>query len=229
MAYFRKAGFIIGTGGGGVTPTFEDTLICDNSVLSTGNLTFIDDFSNYDILEFELYNTSTQKITYCLTIPETIAAIMAASSDYVNFNEIANNQYICYGVSNDHLSWTRRGSRNLIIKSVTGYVCDNMTITKTEFYKRNTITPVIASITPAEDVLTYDYLFLASGDGANDQTQPCTAAAIIDKNFNKNTYGFFNRYNSSIMPVYIDNHNITCADAAGDNYFILCAYGLKFS
>ena len=218
------------SGGGSVTPTFSDVVICDNSVSqSIGTLTFDYDIEDYDILDFECYNLNTQKITHYLTIPEVIMAIKNASSDYVNFNEMGTNQYICYGVSADNLTWTRRGSRNLIINKVTGYICTNMTVTKTEFYKRNSISPVVAVVEPVEDVLSYHYIFTASGDGASDQTQPCGMAMQIDPLFNDNSIGFFNRYNNLTAPIIAKNHSISCADVYGDNYWILCYYGVKFT
>lgn len=231
MAYIRSGGIlnIEGGGGGGTNPQFTDTVICDNSALSTGTLTFTDDIEDYDILDFECYNADSQKITHYLTVPEVIMAIKNASSDYVNFNEIGTNQYACYGVSSDNLTWTVRGRRNMLIKSVTGYVCSNMTVTKTEFYKRNSLSPVIATVEPVEDVMTYHYIFTASGDGANDQTQPCGIAMQIDSLFNDNSIGVFNRYNNGGVPIIAKSHSISCSDYYGDNYWILCYYGLKFT
>lgn len=214
------------------TPQFSETIICDNSVAqSTGTLTFTDDLENYDILDFECYNTSSQQITHYLTLPEVIVAIKSASSNYVNFNELFSNQYVCYGVSADNLTWSRYGSRNMIINKVTGYNCVNMTVVKTEFYKRNSISPVTALIEPVEDVCTYDYLFLASGDGAYDQTQPCADAIKIDKTFTTNNVGIFNRYNTYPYQVWIKPHSIRTIESYNDTYtnrYVFCAYGVKF-
>lgn len=212
-----------------LTPTFTETVICDNSALSTGNLTFTDDFENYDLLDIELYNTSSLVDFHILTIPSVLVAIKTTSSNQVNFNEIGNNQYKCYTLSADNLSWTVRGSRNLIIKSVKGLVCDNMTVTTTEFYKRNSISPVVATIEPVEDIADYDYIFLGIGDGASDQTQPTNIPIRIDKNDFDTSLGVWHRYNNAGLPVFIDHHSILApVDYYGNNYFILCAYGVKF-
>jgi len=219
----------IPSGGGGGNPTFTETVICDNTALSTGNLTFTDDFENYDLLDIELYNTSSLVDFHILTIPSVLSAIKNASSNQVNFNEVGNNQYKCYTLSADNLTWTVRGSRNLIIKSVKGLVCDNMTVTTTEFYKRNSISPVVATIEPIEDIADYDYIFFGIGDGASDQTQPCNIPIRIDKNDFGTSLGVWHRYNNAGLPIFIDHHSIVApVDYYGNNYFILCAYGVKF-
>lgn len=235
MSYFRSLGLIVaeGGGGGGEAPSFTETVICDNSAEGT-TLTFTDDYTNYDLLLFEVYNTSTLKTSYMLTIPEVISHIRTISSNDVNFNEFGNNQYVCYATTNIML-WTRYASRNLVIKKVTGLVCSNATVTKTTFYERADRTLGYVTIEPVEDLADYDYIFLASSTNSNDETQPCFPPIKIDKTFFDETpfyRGSFFKYNDSYgitSGTTIGHHIIDCVSYnQSGNYFLMCAYGIKF-
>jgi hypothetical protein len=227
----------IPSGGGGVTPTFTETVICDNS--AEGNtLTFTDDYTNYDLLLFEVYNTSTLKTSYMLTIPEVISHIRTISSNDINFNEFGNNQYVCYAVTSPAISirtWTKYSGRNLVVKKVTGLTCSNATVTKTTFYERADRTTTAVTVEPAEDLADYDYIFLASSTNSYDETQPCFPPIKVDKAFFDETpfyRGSFFKYNDTYgltSGTTIGHHSIDCvSNQQSGNYYLMCAYGLKF-
>lgn len=223
--------------GGGVTPTFTETVICDNS--AEGNtLNFTDDYTNYDLLIFEVYNTSTLKTSYMLTIPEVISHIRTISSNDINFNEFGNNQYVCYAVTSPSISirtWTRYSGRNLVVKKVTGLTCDNATVTKTTFFERADRTTTAVTVEPLEDLADYDYIFLASSTNSYDETQPCFPPIKIDKTFfDETTFyrGSFFKYNDTYgltSGTTIGHHSIDCiSNQQSGNYYLMCAYGVKF-
>lgn len=230
MAFLRSGGVLLQQGGGGGSdPIFSSALICDNTAESTGTLTFTDDYENYDLLDIELYNTSSLLDFHIMTSPSVISAILNTNSRYINFNEIGGNQYKCYNVSADNLTWSHAGSRNVIIKSVHGLTCTNKTVTTTEFYKRNSIVPVTATIAPVEDLSDYDYIFLGIGDGSWDQIQPSNVPIYINKASEDCSLSIWHRYGNAGLPVYVSNHSISAPDYSGNNYYILCAYGVKFT
>lgn len=235
MSYFRSLGLIVaeGGGGGGETPSFTETVICDNSAEGT-TLTFTDDYTNYDLLIFEVYNTSTQKTSYVVTIPEVISHIRTISGNDVNFNEFGNNQYVCYAVTTLR-TWNRYSGRNMVIKKVTGLVCDNATVTKTTFYERPNRTLGNVTIEPVDDLADYDYIFLASSTNSYDETQPCFPPIKIEKTFFDETPFYreaFFRYNDTYgisSGANIGHHSIDCVSYnQSGNYYLMCAYGLKF-
>lgn len=224
-----------GGGGGGFAPEFSMTELCDNTSLSTGTLTFTDDYDNYDFLVFEIYNTSSDKTSFIVTIPELLNHIIAIST-YINFNEWCNNQYGCYSVSNDHLTWSVYARRNLVIKTVTGLNCTNATVTKTTFYERANRTVGAVTVEPVEDLATYDYLFFSSTTGGIDETQPCFPPVYVDKNLFEETpeyKGAFFIYNSTTYInsslARIGHHSIvTGTNSYYDNRYLVGAYGVKF-
>lgn len=228
----------IPSGGGGVTPTFTETVICDNSAEGT-TLNFTDDYTNYDLLLFEVYNTSTLKTSYMLTIPEVISHIRTISGNDINFNEFGNNQYVCYAVTSPAISirtWTRYSGRNLVVKKVTGLTCSNATVTKTTFYERADRTTTAVTVEPSQDLADYDYIFLASSTNSYDETQPCFPPIKVDKLFfDETTFyrGSFFRYNDTYgltSGTTIGHHSIDCiSNQQSGNYYLMCAYGVKFS
>ena len=97
MAYLRSGGVLLQQGGGGGSdPTFTETVLCDNSALSTGTLTLSDDIANYDFLKIELNNSTYSRDYFLLTCPEVVLALKSISSNRVNFNELNTSQYKCY-------------------------------------------------------------------------------------------------------------------------------------
>jgi len=170
-----------GGGGGGITPTFTKTTLCDNSELSTGALTLSDDYDNYDFLMFELWNTSYSRTTKILTTPEIIADIITYSNSRVNFNEVGNNQYATYTFSSK-TAISRTGSRNLVLKTVEGWNANNCTVTKTDLYRKQAITNETVSIASQVSLYSYDFIFMSGCDGNSTETQPCCYLAIATAN-----------------------------------------------
>ena len=229
MAYLRSGGVLLQQGGGGGSdPTFTETVLCDNSALSTGTLTLSDDIANYDFLKIELNNSTYSRDYFLLTCPEVVLALKSISSNRVNFNELNTSQYKCYTLSADNLTWTHYGSRNLVIKKIIGLVCTNKTVSKTEIYKRASISTGSVTITPVEDVLSYDYIYLGTIDGASDESQPCAFPVVLDKS-NNNQIGVWNRYSGGGSLFYMENHLINAYTSDGNNYYLGCAYGVKFT
>lgn len=202
----------------GSTPPFipevTTDLICDNSAL-TDTLTFTEDYEDYDFLKFELVNPSyNNRQTDIWTTPEVINNIRQYSSNKVNFNEFANNQYKCYTVTSN-LSWAHYASRNLVVKFVYGVKITNAIVQKTVIYNREAISgTVINDITSDVPYISYDYIFFATCTGDSTETQPCINLVRLDnyKLFNQ-TYTMLstNYYNGSdnlqIYEYEMDNFN----------------------
>ena len=105
--------------GEGLTPTFSETVLVDNSSLAS-SFTFSEDYHNYNFLRFKLYNMEYDYDTYILTSPSTIDAIFDVGA-YLNFNEFANSQYCTY--TRNGLTWNRDHGRNCTIAEVAGIQC----------------------------------------------------------------------------------------------------------
>lgn len=198
MAWFRCVGSS-GGGGGGTTPEFTKTVILDNSSLSN-TLTWDYDYADYDFLECELYNTSSDTSFKLITTPEIITALFANSEGRCTFNETATNQYICYTKSSN-TSWSRYGGRNLVLKAVTGWICSNMNVVKAEIYDREDYSSSNVEIELSSgSFYDYDYLFMCACTGTSDESIPNNYILCIDdETFNAYPIGFvLCSYNSKV-------------------------------
>ena len=182
-------------GGEAFIPTFTKTTLCDNSELSTGNLTLSDDYDNYDLLYIELWNTSYNRLTTIITTPEILADIGTYSSGKINFNEYGTNQYANYTFATK-TSLTKNGARNCLIKKIEGWTGDNCNIVKADLYQKKAITNETVSITSETSLYEYDYIVMSACDGDSTETQPCTylAKATSEDLLNKALANTFNYY-----------------------------------
>lgn len=232
MAFFRSLGVIVAQGGGGGTsPSFTETLIADNS-LKTNDVYFDYAWENYDFLRFELENTNTNTTLSIVSIPEIVTAIFTGSSNIVNFNEVGNNQYVCYQKVNG-TRWHKYGARNLVLTKVYGINCSNMSVTKTELYQKSSTAATLETITLVEDSSDFDYIFASSCDGSYDETQLMNSVTCMNNAFEKNGDGvrcITNAYNKPPAIYLINGTNFDVEYTANPNYsYIFNLYGVAFS
>ena len=162
------------TGGNGSSPTptvpqFTKTLIMDNTAISD-TLTFTDDYTTYDFLEFEWYNIESTRTTIILTTPEIVEEMFLHSNGLFNASE-HSNQYGSYHKLTSS-SWELDHGRNMRIKFIRGVNCSNATVEKTWIYKHNGYTGAEVTITTT-GLLSYDYIFTSGFTGVADET--CTS------------------------------------------------------
>lgn len=230
MAYLRSGGVLMTEGGGGgTTPTFTETLICDNSSLSEGNLTFDYDYNDYDFLRFEIYNPDNSTTYYLITLPEIINNIKTRGYDYISIQPTGLG-WVCtrYTISNDRLTWTRitGSNRQLIIKNVYGIVCDNMTVTKDEIYNRPNSSSSAVTIEPVQSLWGYSMIFFSAVNDSYDENMPCYSPLNIGigqaLNSDGEFFAPFNRLSGNVIIAYIKEHSIT------NNAYIGDVFGVKF-
>ena len=223
--------------GGGSLPTFSETLICDNTAESTGTITFTDDYENYDLLVFEVHFATLNMVNTFLTIPEAVSHIISISNGNINFGSLESNQYVTYTPSQDHLTWNVFGRNNTQIVTVKGLTCTNGTVTKTTFYERADRTIGTVNVEPAQNLSEYDFIFLASTSGGQDETQVCYPPILVDKSLIDYDYqyrGNFFTYGTTVFPAnnvtIIGNHSIqTLYNSQPNNTYLAGAYGIKFT
>ena len=158
------------TGGSGssepFSPEFTKTLIADNTSIANV-ITFTDDYTTYDFLEFEWYNTSSAISTIILTTPEIVEEIFLHSNGLFNASE-HSNQYGSYHKLTSS-SWELDHGRNMRIKKINGVNCSNAIVEKTWIYKHNGYTGGEVTIT-STGLLSYDYIFTSGFTGTADET-----------------------------------------------------------
>lgn len=209
-------------GGGSDEPEFTETLICDNTALSS-SLTFSDSYTNYEFIKFVIYNGSSQRYTEILTTPEMIANSFSYSNNLFNLNEVGNDQYCCY-----NSNWSRTGKRNCDVYKVYGLNCSNKTTSKTTLYDRQGISTSAVTITSATSLFDYDYIIFGSCTGSYDETEPCNDVFKV-KNDAEDIFGrkistrplFANAYNR-LASVRLSEYEISSW-----NYYFL-VQGIKF-
>lgn len=149
-----------------VVPQFTKTLIMDNTALSD-TLTFTDDYTTYDFLEFEWYNIESTRTTIILTTSEIVEEIFLHSNGLFNASE-HSNQYGSYRKTSSTV-WTLDHGRNMRIKMIRGVNCTNATVEKTWIYKHNGYTGGEVTITTT-GLLSYDYILTSGFTGTADET-----------------------------------------------------------
>lgn len=172
-----------GGGGGGFTPAFSETKIVDNTTLAS-SFTFSQDYHNFDFIKIKLYNSSSTKYTTIITTPTTIDNIYTLTS-LVNFNEVGNDQYVCY--SQNSLTWSRSGRRNLDVYEIYGLDCTNATVTETQIYKAASMSSTWVDVTTQLNLFDFDWIMFASNDSSWDELQPCNDIYVP----NRYTYDLF--------------------------------------
>ena len=208
MAWYRCEYGTGGGGGGGITPSFSKTVLCDNTQALATSITLSDDYENYDLVRFTIWNTSNSRNSYIVTTPEIINNIFTYSSGRLNFNELGNNKY-CYYTKTSNTEWTRGGSRDLLISKVEGLTATNCTVTKTTIYNRQAITNSEVSITSQSSLFDYDLILMAACDGNSTETQPCYFT-LHPYNGDVSTY-LFNSYNTYPTIITLSEYGMSAA------------------
>lgn len=157
----------LGEGGGGSSPTFSETVLCDNSSKAS-TFTLSDSMSNYDFIVFKCLNSSTNIVTEFITTPTHLAQMFSLTNDGIMLNEPSNNQYCDYKVSGN--TFTRYGQRNVDVVEVRGLVCTNMAVSETVIYLAPSLSSASGVTVSGTGLLDYDYIFFSGNASAWDDT-----------------------------------------------------------
>lgn len=217
---FCRVGNLSGGGGGTFAPIFSETVLVDNSSLAS-SFTFSEDYHNYDLLKFNLYNQGYDRHTYQYMTPNQVDILFSITSR-ICFDEFSSNQAINYTQSG--LTWTRVWQRNVDIYEVVGLTCTNATMTETEIYKATSVSGTNVTVTTQEDLISFDWIMFAANDSDYDEILPCQHIFTPSRSL-YNAAGDlpypFNIYNSSWW-IAIGNHAIS----AGPYLYVI---GIKFT
>lgn len=168
MAYFRKTGFIIGAGGGGVTPEFNETLLAED-LNNTGTLDFDGaNYLDYPLLKIWLYDTDTNEDIYFLVVPASLEKVFDYFSRGVCFGRFYSSKYVYYK-PNVSGNWIKGSASNLFCKAVYGITGDNCTINVTNLYRGNSNAYFDQAITYSGD---FDF-FVAICNVSSNDSEPC--------------------------------------------------------
>lgn len=168
MAYFRKAGFIIGAGGGGVTPEFNETLLAED-LNNTGTLDFDGaNYLDYPLLKIWLYDTATNEDIYFLIVPASLEKVFQYFGSGVCFGRFNSNKYVYYK-PNVSGNWIKGAADRLFCKAVYGITGDNCTINVTNLYRGSSTTYYDQAIIYSGD---FDF-FVAICNVSTSDAEPC--------------------------------------------------------
>ena len=154
---------------GGSTNKFntDKTLIVDNATANT-SFTYIEDYHNFDLIQFEITNTSSGAVNLITTLPSIIDRCFLIANR-INFNEDNSIQYCTYSESN--LTWSRTNNRNCNITRVWGL---NFAGTKRETVIYNAQTTTSSSVyISSTGIKEYDLIFFAANSSDITEIQPC--------------------------------------------------------
>ena len=165
-----EIGSISGGGGGVFTPTFTSTII-GTDYNATFTITLTDAYSNYDWLEVDTINSSTQKLTTFYVTPHFWDRCRTISNTKTNFNEPETNQYCTQSISSNGLTLTRTNYRSLQINEIRGIKGDNCNITATTLYDASSCTGSSITVSFSSDA-DFDYLFLGMNSSDSTEIQP---------------------------------------------------------
>lgn len=139
-------------------PTWTETKLVDNSGLSS-SLTFIEDYHNYQMLRFVIYNSSSQLYDSIFVLPGGIDKAFAYSSNKFCINQQItgySNQYVTYQ-EDSLLSWSRVANRNCNIYEVYGMTFTNATMSADVIYSRDAIANTNVTPAPPTGKNFFDY------------------------------------------------------------------------
>lgn len=221
-----------GGGGGGGTPEFTITTLADNSE-GARNITIGQDYHNFDIIGFDISNTTAADSLRIFITPAGIDAIFAVtgnSSNRINLNLRNTVKYICYDYNSSTLTFTYKNSRESTkCWGIYGYKCTNKNVTEETLFVTNTASATAITLDLTGDdkhFFDYDYLFFVANSGISDYSefQPCQdvfyyPAAAIKEPVN---FGYvFNSYNSQTIV------SLTDQTASAAKYLFVS--GMKFT
>ena len=169
MAYVRSSLKTGGSGGGG-KPTFTETLLIDNSSKQE-SFTFDTDYHSFDFVKIVYTNTDNHSVDSVIITPDSIDAIFQYAG-YMTLNGFGNNQYATYEESG--LTWSRNPNwyRNIIITSVYGWNCNNMTVVEDEIYQASGPSSAYVSVTSTDSFLSYDWVLFVGNSSDRSEIIP---------------------------------------------------------
>lgn len=154
---------------GGSTNKFntDKTLIVDNATANI-SFTYIEDYHNFDLIQFEITNISSGAVNLITTLPSIIDRCFLIANR-INFNEDNSIQYCTYSESN--LTWSKTNNRNCNITRVWGL---NFAGTKRETVIYNAQTTTSSSVyISSTGIKEYDLIFFAANSSDITEIQPC--------------------------------------------------------
>lgn len=183
----------------------DKTLIVDNTTVDT-SFTYIEDYHNFDLIQFEITNAGSGDVNLITTLPSIIDRCFLIANR-INFNEVNSIQYCTYSEKN--LTWARTNNRNCNITRVWGL---NFAGTKTEtvLYNAQTTTSSNVSISSI-GIEEYDLIFFAANSNDMTEIQPCNRIyeRIFDVGQICNNFTF--NYYSGITNIDITNNSMSSA------------------
>ena len=145
----------------------------------TGMITFSDDYHNYPILKFTMYNTSTEATEDVFATPRFIDDAFEFSSNKANFNFRGTTTYAYYQLQQNG-SWKRGSSyRNCMVIKVYGVGSTTHDIQVTNIYRYQAISTSNREITFDASVYDYQYLLIGICDGDSTETQPSLPWGVV--------------------------------------------------
>ena len=153
--------------GGSASPTFSETVLCDNSSKAS-TFTLSDSMSNYDIIVFKTHNAGIDLYCEFITTPTLISQMFTLTNNGIMFNEPDSNQYCDYKVNGN--TFTRYGQRNVDVVEVRGLNCTNKTVTETVIYLAPSLNSTSGVSVSGTGLLDYDYIFFSGNADAWDDT-----------------------------------------------------------
>ena len=195
---------------------FTKTSVIDKTNLT--NITFLEDYTNYDLLLFE-YNDTTDSKHYEFLIPSDMITEIFLYG-HLMINRPGTNHHYRYAKTSNTV-FTKNTSNSFELVDVYAVTC-NKTINKTFIYKHNSASQTLVTIT-GTDILDNDILFFSTtGNGLETVTNGCYYSDRAIKEI-INTVTYFNcRYNQGLNPLTIDNNSISSA-------YHFCVMGIKFT
>lgn len=139
-------------------PAWTETKLVDNSGLAS-SITFSEDYHNYQMLRFVIYNSSTQIYDSIFVLPSGIDKAFTYSSNKFCINQQITgytNQYVTYQ-EDSLLSWSRTENRNCNVYEVYGMTFTNATMTAEVIYSRDALTSGNVTPTPPTGKTFFDY------------------------------------------------------------------------
>jgi hypothetical protein len=220
-----------GGGGGGGTPEFTITTLADNSE-GARDITISQDYHNFDIIGFDISNTTAADSLRIFITPAGIDAIFAVTenlSNRINLNLRNTVKYICFDYNSSTKTFAYHASRESTkCWGIYGYKCTNKDVTEETLFVTDTASGTAITLDLTGDdkhFFDYDYLFFVANSGVGDYSefQPCQDIFCFPANELRRAplIYFFNAYNSQTIV------SLTDQTASAAQYLFVS--GMKFS
>ena len=219
-----------GGGGGGGTPEFTITTLADNSE-GAQNIAISQDYHNFDIIGFDISNTTAADSLRIFITPAGLDAIFAVtgnSTNRINLNLRNTTNYICYNYNSSTMTFSYHASRNSTqCWGIYGYKCTNKNVTEETLFVTDIKSSTAITIDLTGDdkhFFDYDYLFFVANSGTSDYSefQPCQDIFYCPVTVLREPLNYiFNHYNSQTAV------SLTDLTASAARYLFVS--GMKFS